>query len=180
MGSGWRRGIITACWLPNATPARAPKAIWPFATSGNHGADRIASSRNLRRKSSVSDRHSRSLRAAQSFNLGVELLRQRIDDAGAKPGFWLGKDAVRLPNPVVSDRKLPICSGNIIRNGDLPIFCIFVECMLQRIYDEFCDNQSEALGLTASSTSCFAQYLQRDWRSSPIIEFERASQSFER
>jgi hypothetical protein len=78
----------------------------------------------------MSDRHGRSLRAAQSYNLGIELLRKRVDDAGAKPGFWLGKDAVRFSNPVVNDRKLPICSGNIKRNGDLPIFCIFAECVL--------------------------------------------------
>jgi hypothetical protein len=81
----------------------------------------------------VSDRHGRSLRASQSFNLGTELLRERLDDARAEPGFWLRKDAVRPASPIVGDRKLPICSGNIIRNGDLPIFGIFAECVLELI-----------------------------------------------
>src|SRR6202162_81987 len=85
---------------------------------------------HLCQKSGVSDRHGRSLWAGQSFDLGTELLRERLDDARAEPGFWLSKDAVRLANPIVSDRKLPICSGNIIRNGDLPFFCIFAECVL--------------------------------------------------
>ena len=85
---------------------------------------------HLCQKSGVSDRHGRSLWAGQSFNLGTELLRERLDDARAEPGFWLSKDAVRLANPIVSDRKLPICSGNFLRNGDLPIFCIFAECVL--------------------------------------------------
>jgi hypothetical protein len=51
-------------------------------------------------KSGVSDRHGRSLWAGQSFNLGTELLRERLDDARAEPGFWLSKDAVRLANPL--------------------------------------------------------------------------------
>src|SRR6266850_3821896 len=78
---------------------------------------------HLCQKSGVSDRHGRSLWASQSFNLGTELLRERVDDARAEPGFWLSKDTVRLPNSIVSDRKLPICSRNFIRNGDLSIFC---------------------------------------------------------
>src|SRR5258707_1760021 len=83
---------------------------------------------HLCQKSGMSDRHGRSLRAGQSFNLGTELLRERLDDARAEPGFWLSKDTVRLPNSIVGDRKLPICSRNFIRNGDLSIFCIFAEC----------------------------------------------------
>src|ERR1700719_1179906 len=82
------------------------------------------------KKSGVRDRHGCSLWASKSSNLGTELLRERLDDARAEPGFWLSKDAVRLANPIVSDRKLPICSGNIIGNGDLPIFGIFAECVL--------------------------------------------------
>lgn len=64
----------------------------------------------LRRKGGVSDRHGRSAGATQRFNLGVELFSERVDDAGAKPSFWLGKDAVRRANSVVGDRELPIRS----------------------------------------------------------------------
>jgi hypothetical protein len=41
----------------------------------------------LCQKSGVGDRHGRSLWAGQSFNLGTELLRERLDDARAEPGF---------------------------------------------------------------------------------------------
>jgi hypothetical protein len=57
---------------------------------------RRSSAEARRQKSGVSDRHGRSLWAGQSFNLGTELLRERLDDARAEPGFWLSKDAVRL------------------------------------------------------------------------------------
>ena len=57
----------------------------------------------LRRKGGVSDRHGRPLRATRSYDLGIELFRKRPDDAGAKPGFWLGKDTVRFPNPLIVD-----------------------------------------------------------------------------
>lgn len=102
------------------------------------------------------------MKAAQSYNLGIELLRKRVDDAGAKPGLWLGKDALRFADPVVTDRKLPIRSGNIKCNGDLPVFSIFAECMLYRIDDELRDDQSEALGVTARCASFLAAHLQRD------------------
>src|SRR5450830_1643651 len=96
----------------------------------------------FRCESGVSDRHGRSVGAAQSFNFGVELLCKRVDDAGAKPGFWLGKDADRISNSIVSDRKLPIRSRNIKRNGDLPVFFIFAKRVLYRIDDELRDDQS--------------------------------------
>ena len=43
----------------------------------------------------------------QSFDLGVKTLRKCLDDAAAKPGFRLRKNAILFAKPVVSDRKLP-------------------------------------------------------------------------
>ena len=118
---------------------------------------------HLCQKSGVSDRHGRSLRAGQSFNLGTELLRERLDDARAEPGFWLSKDAVRLANPIVSDRKLPIRSIDIICNGYPTIDFINRKGMLHSIYDKFGGDQAEALGLTGSLTAAFASHFDRDW-----------------
>ena len=84
----------------------------------------------LRRESGVSNRHGRSARAAHSFNLGVELFCEGVDNAGAEPSFWLGKDAVRRASSVVGDRELPIRSRHIERDGNLPIFGRAVECMM--------------------------------------------------
>ena len=111
----------------------------------------------------MSDRHGRALRAGQSFNLGIELLRKRLDDARAESEFFLSEDAVRLANPIVSDRKLPIRSGHIIRDGDLTFDFIVGERMLQRIHDEFSHDQAETLGLTGRSAASFANHFQRDW-----------------
>src|SRR5258708_15266323 len=116
-----------------ADEAQFAKLVHEMADSGSSGADHHRLSHDtghLCQKSGMSDRHGRSLWAGQSFNLGTQLLRERLDDSRAEPGFWLSEDTVRLPNSIVSDRKLPICSRNFIRNGDLSIFCIFAECVL--------------------------------------------------
>jgi hypothetical protein len=76
---------------------------------------RSRSSGFLRGKSGVSNQHRRSARAAHSFNLGVELFCEGVDNAGAKPGFWLGKDAIRRASSVVGDRELSIRSRHIAR-----------------------------------------------------------------
>src|SRR4029453_10471399 len=127
----------------------------------------------LRRKSSVSDRHRRSAWAAQSFNLGVELFGKCVDDAGAKPSFWLSKDDGRISNSIVGARELPIRSGYIERNGDLPNFGRVVECMLDSIDDKFGDDQSEALGIAGRRRFFIAANLQRDC---PIVADHRLSQ----
>src|SRR6185437_8955778 len=67
----------------------------------------------FRRKGRVRDRHGRSGEVAQSDNLRVKLLRQRVDDAGAKADFRLSKDPVRFSNPVVGNRELPVRSGSL-------------------------------------------------------------------
>src|ERR1700675_3565555 len=90
----------------------------------------------LCREGGVSNRHGRALRTGQSFNLSIELLRQRLDDAGAESGLSLSEDAVRLADPIVSDRKLPIRSGHIIRNGDLAFDFLVRKRVLQSIHDE--------------------------------------------
>jgi hypothetical protein len=39
------------------------------------------------------------------YNLGVELLCKGLNDAGSKPAFRLGKNAIGLSHSVVGDRK---------------------------------------------------------------------------
>ena len=74
-------------------------------------------------KGRMSNRDDRSFWSTQSNNLGVELLAERLNNAGGKPGFGLGKDAVRFSNPVIDDGKFPICPGNFVGDGDLSVFC---------------------------------------------------------
>jgi hypothetical protein len=63
-----------------------------------------SSSAGFRRlKGGVSDRYGRSKRPAQNLNLGIELMRKRLDNGGAEPGLCLGKSAVRSANSVVDD-----------------------------------------------------------------------------
>ena len=71
-------------------------------------------------KGRVSNGDGRSVCSTQGNDLGVELLGERLDNAGAKPGFGLRKDAVRFSNPVIDDGKFPVCPGNFIGDSDLP------------------------------------------------------------
>src|ERR1019366_2743078 len=152
-----RRDVPTtdSCTAANSIVVRSPHrrehaTSSPVARLRNHRLSHDTG--HLCQKSGVSDRHGRSLWAGQSFNLGTELLRERLDDARAEPGFWLSKDAVRLANPIVSDRELPIRSIDIIRDGYPAIDFIGGERMLQSIHDKFGGDQAEALGLTGSLT----------------------------
>ena len=86
-------------------------------------------------KGRVRDRYGRSFRIAQSNDFGVELLCKSVDDTGAEACFWLGKDAIRSSASVVGDRESPIRSVRIERNGNLSIFSVFIECVLEGVYD---------------------------------------------
>src|SRR5271157_1885010 len=124
----------------------------------------------LRRESGVSDRHGRALRAGRSFNGGIELLRKRLDDASPESSLWLSKDTVRLADPIVSDRKLPIRSIDIICDDYPTIDFIGGERMLQSIHNKFGHDQAKTLGLTRSRTASFASYFHRNW---PVANHRR-------
>src|ERR1700722_9796864 len=79
----------------------------------------LRSARRVDCEGGMSDRNRRALSTGQCFNLSIELLRERLNDARAESRFCLGKDAIQLANSVVGDRKLPICSRGFIRDDDL-------------------------------------------------------------
>jgi len=54
------------------------------------------------------DRHGRPLGSAQDLYPGIELLRERLDDAGAEPGSGLGKGIGSLPDSIVRNRQLQL------------------------------------------------------------------------
>jgi hypothetical protein len=81
-------------------------------------------------KSGMRDGHDRPLGPAQNFNPGIELLGERLDDAGAEPGFCWSKDAGLAADPVVRNRKLSIGTGDVIRDGYLMIGCVVAERVL--------------------------------------------------
>jgi hypothetical protein len=62
----------------------------------------------------MGDRNGCPLPGAHRLYLGLELFRERLDDAGSKSAFRLGEYAIGLPDTIVGDGKLPVCSGNLI------------------------------------------------------------------
>ena len=95
----------------------------------------------------MGDRHRGAERAGRGIDLGIELLGKRLDDAGAEAGFALGEDAVRLADPVVGDRQLPVRAGHVIGDDDLALGLRLGEGMLQGIHHELGHDQAETLGL---------------------------------
>src|ERR1700674_3225705 len=81
-------------------------------------------------ESGVSNRHYRSFWPARSYNLRVELLCKRLDDAGSQPAFRLSKNAIGFAHSVVGDRKLPVGPRHVVCNGNPPVCRFFVESML--------------------------------------------------
>src|ERR1700688_5237951 len=98
-------------------------------------------------ESGVSNRYGRALRAGQGFDLSIELMRQRLDDTGAKSGLALGKAAGRLANPIVGDRKLPIRSDHVVGDSDPAFGLIVGEGVLERVHDELGHDQAKTLSL---------------------------------
>jgi len=78
----------------------------------------------------VRDRHGRPLRAAQSDDLGIELFRKRVDDAGAKAGLWFGKDAALSPHTVVATESLQ----SVPSTSNATVICPFVVPLLKACF----------------------------------------------
>ena len=92
----------------------------------------------------MSDRYGRALGPGCGRELGVELMGEGLDDAGAKSGLSLSENTVRLADPIIGDRKLPIRSDHIIGDGD-PASDLFVgKRMLERVHDELGHDQAES------------------------------------
>jgi len=60
-------------------------------------------------------------RATHEVNLGIELLGQRIDDAGAEATFCVRKHANRCAEAIIDNRKLPIRSSDGESDGYLTV-----------------------------------------------------------
>ena len=78
-----------------------------------------------------------SLGAAHHVNPGLELLGERVDDAGAQARFCLRKDTNRCANPVIRNRKLTIRSSDGESDSYLTIGSVVGEGVLERIQNEF-------------------------------------------
>ena len=111
----------------------------------------------------MGDRDNRTARAGQCFNLSIKLMCKRLDDTGAESDFLLSEDTVMSANPVVGDRKLPVCSGYIVPNADFTDDFLVGKRMLEHIHNEFGDDQANALGLTGRNNTRFAFHSQCDW-----------------
>src|SRR5580704_14689327 len=118
---------------------------------------------DFRWESGVRNRYGGALGAGQSFDLSIELMRQRLDDTGAKSGLALGKAAGRLANPIVGDRKLPIRSARVIGDGDPAFGLIVGEGVLERVHDELRHDQAKTLGLARRGAASLTNHFQRDW-----------------
>ena len=96
----------------------------------------------------MSDRNGGAERAGRRIDLSIELLGKRLDDTGPEAGFALSEDTLRLADPIVGNRQLPVRSGHVIGDDDVAFGLHFGEGMLQGIHHELSHDQAETLGLT--------------------------------
>src|ERR1700687_5733617 len=91
----------------------------------------------------VDDRHDRALRASGHLGAGVELMRERLDDARAQAAACALVAVVTPPNAVVKYRQSPTGAVDIVSHYDLP-FVTRGERMLEGVDHELGGNEPEA------------------------------------
>src|ERR1700730_11539662 len=123
----WRFGI------GHAQLCACPRALSDLATTCSSHLD---GARSFRRESGMRDRNARAVKSGHCRKLGVELLRESLDDAGAESGFSLSALAARLTDPIVGDGKLPIRADRIICDRNLAFDLLVGKRMLEGIHHE--------------------------------------------
>src|ERR1700719_3014715 len=91
----------------------------------------------------VDDRHDRTLRASGLLAAGVELVRERLDDARAQAAACALVAVVTPPDAVVGYRQSPTGAVNIVSHHDLTLV-IRGERMLKGVDHELGGNEPEA------------------------------------
>src|SRR3984893_15448216 len=91
----------------------------------------------------VDDRHDRPLRVSGHLGAGIELVRERLDDARAQASACALVAVVTPPNAVVGYRQSPTGAVDIVSHNDLTLVT-GGESMLKGVDHELGGNEPEA------------------------------------
>ena len=94
----------------------------------------------------VRERHVHATRAADDFDLCIEVLRERLDEGCAEAALRRSGGDIRLSDPIVGHDKLPVQSGDLVADDDLTVLSVFGKSVFQSVDHELGDDKAEADG----------------------------------
>jgi hypothetical protein len=127
-----------------------------------------------------SDGHESACCPRKLFNLGVELLCWRFNNACAKSGMDPVHTGFRKPSAIVRYREAPAGFSTFVPDQDFTLRTVNRERMLQRVDHEFRDDQTKTDRFAGYRPARVASTLIDSGRRSPTIESARLSHSLDR
>ena len=103
----------------------------------------------------MSNRNRGALSATFNHHLRIQLTGEGRDNAGTEPSFGIARAHLLAP-AVVGNRQRPFGFDHSTSHDDAAALHGIIECVLERIDDEFSDNQAEALGLLTAHVATLA------------------------
>ena len=92
------------------------------------------------------ERHVHASRAADDFDLCIEVLRERLDEGCAQAALGRSGGDIRLSDSVVGHDKLPARSVDLVADDDPTVLCVVGKRVFQSVDHEFGDDKAEADG----------------------------------
>lgn len=117
--------------------------------------------RNREGKVAVGERHVHASRAADDFDLCIEVLRERLDENRAQAALRRS-GGIRLSDPIVGHGKLPVRSVDLVADDDPAVCSVSGKSVFQSVDHELGDYKTEADGLGGLGRAAVDQNLQRD------------------
>jgi hypothetical protein len=95
----------------------------------------------------VRERHVHASRAAEDFDLCIEILRERLDEGCAQAALRRSADGIQFSDPIVGHDKLPVRSVDLVADDNPTVLFVFGKSVFQSVDHEFGDGKAEADGL---------------------------------
>ena len=126
------------------------------------------------------ERHVHATRAADDFDLCIEVLRECLDEGRAQSALRRSVGDIRFPDSIVGHDKLPVRSIDLVADDDLTVLCVLGKSVFQSVDHELGDDKAEADGLGGLDRPPLTRTCSEIGRRSRIIEAARLSHSLDR
>ena len=126
------------------------------------------------------ERHVHACLTAVDFDPCIEVLRERLDEGCSQAALRRRAYDIRLSDPIIRHRKLPIRSVDLVADDDPTVWPVFGKCVFQSVDHELGDDKAEADGFGGQAVPPLTRTCSVIGRLSPIIEAARLSHSLDR
>ena len=121
------------------------------------------------------ERHVHACLTAVDFDPCIEVLRERLDEGCSQAALRRRAYDIRLSDPIIRHRKLPIRSVDLVADDDPTVWPVFGKCVFQSVDHELGDDKAEADGLGGLGRAAVDQNFQRD---RPALTDHRSREAF--